>query len=104
VRVAEANRFGTVELGPDGAVTAFVEKGGVTGPALINAGIYVIERELLASIPPGQEVSLEREVFPRLVGPRLHGFEFDGEFVDIGTSEDYRLATASPGRFSSAPG
>ena len=103
VRVAEASRFGAVELGPEGEVTAFTEKGGATGPALINGGIYVVERELLASIPPGREVSLEREVFPGLIGRGLYGFEFEGEFTDIGTPEDYRLATASPGRFASAP-
>ena len=101
-RAMDASRFGTVELGPDGAVSAFREKGGETGPALINAGIYIVERQLIAVIPADRPVSLEQEVFPGLVGHGLYGFEFDGEFVDIGTPEDYRLATASPGRFASA--
>jgi len=100
-RVTDTSRFGTVELSTHGAVTAFNEKGGSSGPGLINAGIYVIEREALAAIPAGREVSLERELFPAWVGHGLYGFEFDGEFVDIGTPEDYRLATASPGKLTS---
>ena len=39
----------------------------------INAGAYVIERRALDLIPPGRAVSIEREVFPRLVGDGLFG-------------------------------
>jgi NDP-sugar pyrophosphorylase family protein len=48
-------------------------------------------------------VSLEREVFPASSATGSIGFEFEGEFTDIGTPEDYRLATASPGRFAPRP-
>ena len=37
-------------------------------PGEINAGMYVLERSVLDLIPPGEEVSIERDVFPRLVG------------------------------------
>jgi hypothetical protein len=34
--------------------------------SLANAGIYVLEREVLHMIPKGQEVSIERDVSPEL--------------------------------------
>ena len=42
-------------------------------PGEINAGAYVLERSVLELIPAGREVSIEREVFPRLVGDGLYG-------------------------------
>ena len=53
---------------PAGAVLDFTEKTGEAVPGEINAGAYVLERSVLDLIPPGREVSIEREVFPRLVG------------------------------------
>ena len=49
----------------------FLEKTGEPVPGEINAGAYVLERSVLDLIPPGREVSIEREVFPRLVGDGL---------------------------------
>jgi mannose-1-phosphate guanylyltransferase len=60
---------------------------------LINAGIYVLEREVLAEIPAGRAVSFEREVFPSLVGAGLYGIERDGYWLDIGTPDRYLQAT-----------
>src|SRR5439155_13347730 len=60
---------------------------------LINAGAYVLEREVLERIEPGRPVSFEREVFPRLVGAGLHGFRAQGYWLDIGTPERYLEAT-----------
>jgi hypothetical protein len=47
-------------------VKRFVEKPGSeeVHTSLINAGIYVLEREVLRMLPKGQEVSIEREVYP----------------------------------------
>ncbi len=66
VEVADASRYGQVTLGPDGRVTAFVEKGATTGPGLINAGVYVLAASVLAGLPDGPS-SLERDVLPALV-------------------------------------
>ena len=59
----------------------------------INAGAYVIERRALDLIPPGRAVSIEREVFPRLVGDGLFGCRLDGYWMDIGTPERYLQAS-----------
>ena len=62
-------------------------------PGEINAGMYVLERSVLDLIPPGEEVSIERDVFPRLVGDGLHGLCLDGYWMDIGTPERYLQAS-----------
>jgi mannose-1-phosphate guanylyltransferase len=71
----------------------FTEKTGEAVPGEINAGMYVLERSVLDLIPPGEEVSIERDVFPRLVGEGLHGLRLDGYWMDIGTPERYLEAT-----------
>ena len=78
-----------------GAVTEFLEK---PDPAEIdtdevNAGAYVLERSVADLIPPGRSVSIEREIFPRLVGQGLFGLRLDGYWMDIGTPERYLQAS-----------
>jgi NDP-sugar pyrophosphorylase family protein len=92
VEVSDPGRFGWVEVDAGGAVRAFLEKGGKNGPGWINAGIYLIDRSLLQTIPPGQNVSLETESFPAWVGIGLYGFRSNGRFVDIETPESLALA------------
>ena len=55
--------------------------------------MYVLERSVLNLIPPGEEVSIERDVFPRLVGEGLNGQRLDGYWMDIGTPERYLQAS-----------
>jgi NDP-sugar pyrophosphorylase family protein len=88
-RAERSSRFGSVAIDPNGNVTEFLEKSSVPGPALINAGLYIIERRELASIPAGKPVSLEREIMPAMIGHGLRGVVFDAYFVDIGVPEDF---------------
>lgn len=92
--VGEADRYGQVRVDDQQRVAAFVEKGASAGPGWINAGIYLIARRLLESIPPGKAVSLEREVFPGWVAARFYGHRCRARFLDIGTPESYALAEA----------
>jgi mannose-1-phosphate guanylyltransferase len=91
--VEDAAAYGLVDCAEDGAVRAFAEKTGEPVPGEINAGMYVLERSVLELIPPGEEVSIERDVFPRLVGDGLHGLRLDGYWMDIGTPERYLQAS-----------
>ncbi len=80
----------------DDSVTEFLEKpsSDEIDTNLISAGAYVIEREVLDSMAPaGTKVSIERDVFPELVGKGLYGYEADGYWLDIGTPERYLQAT-----------
>jgi mannose-1-phosphate guanylyltransferase len=76
-------------------VLEFVEKPdtGQIDTDEVSAGAYVIERSLVESIPPGKMVSIEREVFPRLVGQGLYGHRLEGYWMDIGTPERYLQAS-----------
>ena len=49
---------------------------------LINAGAYILERSVLDVVAPGRAVSIEREVFPALVGKGLFGFEAPVDAVE----------------------
>jgi NDP-sugar pyrophosphorylase family protein len=91
-RVADTDRYGKVNLDDEGRVIGFVEKGGNQGPGWINAGVYLIEKTLVESIPPGKAFSLERDFFPALAGKNLYGYGCEAEFIDIGMPESYAKA------------
>ena len=92
--VDDPRRYGLVELAADGRVVQFLEKPGEhVGRALINAGVYVLERETFELIPRGRLFSIERGVFPRLAqAGSLFGYVGDGYWRDIGTPESYLQA------------
>jgi mannose-1-phosphate guanylyltransferase len=97
VQVTDPSRYGAAELDWEGRITRFVEKPepGRAPSNLINAGIYILEPEVLEYIPPGRKVSFETEVFPKLAEERkLYGFESHGFWMDIGIPEDYLKANA----------
>jgi mannose-1-phosphate guanylyltransferase len=91
--VENSSAYGLVSRDGDGAVLEFLEKTGEEVPGEVNAGAYVLERSVLDLIPPGQEVSIEREVFPRLVGEGLQALPLAGYWMDIGTPERYLQAS-----------
>ncbi len=93
--VADAGRFGSVATDPEGRVTDFREKQPGAGPGWINAGIYLLETDLVQDIPPGRAVSLEQEMLPGWVRDRaVYGQRCEGPFLDIGTPESYATAAA----------
>jgi D-glycero-alpha-D-manno-heptose 1-phosphate guanylyltransferase len=91
-QVPDTARYGAVELDAHGRITAFREKGGPSGPGLINAGVYLVEREAIASIPGDGPISLEQQMFPRWMERGMSGWMGCRRFIDIGIPEDYHLA------------
>jgi mannose-1-phosphate guanylyltransferase len=93
--VADPAGYGLVHRREDGEITEFVEK--PTPDQIhtdeINAGAYLLERSVLERIPPDRAVSIEREVFPQLIGDGLFGIRLEGYWIDIGTPERYLEAT-----------
>jgi mannose-1-phosphate guanylyltransferase len=89
--VADPRGYGLVHRHDDGEITEFLEK---PDPEQIdtdeiNAGAYLLERSVLDRIPPDCAVSIEREVFPRLIGEGLYGIRLEGYWIDIGTPDRY---------------
>ncbi len=89
--VQDPTGYGLVHRHEDGEITEFLEK---PDPEQIdtdeiNAGAYLLERSVLDRIPPDRAVSIEREVFPELIGDGLYGIRLEGYWIDIGTPERY---------------
>jgi mannose-1-phosphate guanylyltransferase len=95
VPVEDPTAYGLVHVNADHAVREFVEKpsADLIDTNLISAGAYVLERSVLELIPPDRNVSIEREVWPRLVGEGLHAYTAQAYWLDIGTPERYLQGT-----------
>ena len=93
--VDEPSRYGLVLSDREGRVGSFLEKpgdselDGIAEPYLINAGSYVLDPSVLDAIPGGRAVSVEREVFPALIGSGLYAWRAPGYWNDIGTPSSY---------------
>jgi NDP-sugar pyrophosphorylase family protein len=93
-QVNDISRYGSVDLAADSTINRFDEKGGRQGQGLINAGIYLLEQLVIATMPENKAVSLERDLFPSLIGQGLFGFTQSGKFIDIGIPADYHAASS----------
>ncbi len=89
------SRPGEEPAEPGGEVLGFLEKPDpdAIDTDEVSAGAYVIERRILDLIPAGRAVSIEREVFPRVVGQGLFARRLEGYWMDIGTPERYLEAS-----------
>lgn len=93
-RVADAGRYGAIMLDDDGRVRGFAEKRRA-GEGWVSAGVYLLARELVASIPADRPVSLEREMFPAWTARRAYGYRSGQPFLDIGLPESLARARRS---------
>ena len=93
--VDDPTNYGLVRQADDGAVTEFVEKPSYDqiDTRNISAGAYVLERSVLDLLAADQPASIERDVFPQLVGSGLYGCVSENYWLDIGTPERYLEAT-----------
>lgn len=111
-RVTNPLAYGVVLTDGAGRVRRFVEKPG-PGEAFsdtVNAGIYVLEPEVLRWVPAGVPFDFSRDLFPRLLaaGAPVYGWVAGGYWCDIGDVAAYlqanldllagRVAFAPPGR------
>jgi mannose-1-phosphate guanylyltransferase len=93
--VEDPTRYGLVRVDGEGRVVSFLEKPRPEeiDTDLINAGMYVLEPDVLELIPPDRPASIEREVFPRLVEEDgVYGVALPGYWLDVGTPEAYLQA------------
>jgi NDP-sugar pyrophosphorylase family protein len=83
----DVSDYGTVVLGNQNKVIEFREKDKNETNGFINAGIYLFQKEILASVPPNTKYSLEYELFPKLLKKNIYAFISRNELIDIGTPE-----------------
>ncbi len=90
--IADASRFGSLDIGADGLLKGFREK--QPGAGWINAGIYLLRAHLLALQP--RRMSIEFDCFPQWLvgGARIGVMAAKADFLDIGTPETLAQANA----------
>jgi mannose-1-phosphate guanylyltransferase/phosphomannomutase len=97
-RVPNPLEFGIVITQEDGQIQRFLEKPswGQVFSDTVNTGVYVMEPEVLAEVPPGELVDWSADVFPKLLkrGAPLYGYVSDRYWEDVGTHESYLKAQA----------
>lgn len=105
-RVQNPTSYGLVSTDADGRIVSFTEKPdwkNVTSDTA-NTGIYILEPEILDSIPDGQPFDFGRELFPLLLreGVPMYGYLTDAYWCDIGDVSAYLKANrdALKGRIS----
>jgi mannose-1-phosphate guanylyltransferase / phosphomannomutase len=92
-RMPNPLEFGIVIPQEDGRIQRFLEKPtwGQVFSDTVNTGLYVMEPEVLAEVPPGEMVDWSGDVFPKLLkrGAPLFGYVSDRYWEDVGTHESY---------------
>ncbi len=60
---------------------------------LMNAGIYIMNKEIFSHMPNRDKFSLEYDLFPEIIKTNnCYGFITNSEIIDIGTPERYKIA------------
>jgi mannose-1-phosphate guanylyltransferase len=93
-RVEDARPFGLVPTGDDDRVVEFREKPEEPVPGQINAGTYILDPGSLLDWTRGENLSIERRIFPQMIasGREVFGFTSDAYWLDLGTPEMYLRA------------
>lgn len=96
IKVEDPSAFGCVVHDENGRISQFVEKPpkGTEPTNEVNAGTYLLEKAVLDLIPPGRNVSIERETFPKLLagGGELYAYTTADYWIDLGRPEHYLSA------------
>lgn len=91
--VEDPTIYGVVETDDRGRVRRFVEKPSrdAVTTNMINAGIYILEPNILGYMPANTFCMFERDVFPLLLekGQPIYGYAFRDYWIDIGTPDKY---------------
>lgn len=91
-KMDDISDYGQVVLNQKGHITEFKEKSPEKVAGLVSAGTYLMNKRVLSHMPEVDVFSLERDLFPRLVGKTCRGFIARGEVLDIGVPERYQKA------------
>ena len=87
-----SNRYGTVELGAGAEILSFKEKA-FFREALINGGIYVLNKNRFLTEGLPDKHSFEKDYLEQFIGKRkIFGQIQDRYFIDIGIPEDFERA------------
>ena len=91
-RSQDGTDYGVVTLNKNNRIVSFSEKVDCQHDRYVNAGIYLMNRDMLNHMPDKEQFSLEHDVFPQMKKLDCFGFVSDGELIDIGTPERLKRA------------
>jgi mannose-1-phosphate guanylyltransferase len=93
IKVEDPSAFGCVVHNESGRISQFVEKPpkGTEPTNEVNAGTYLLDKSVLDLIPPGRNVSIERETFPKILAGdhALYAYTTEDYWIDLGRPEHY---------------
>lgn len=105
--VEDPTQYGVVGLDANGRIAKFREKPKKEEAFsnLVNAGVYILEPEVLEFVPPDQKFDFAKDLFPKLLskGLGLYGSKIDGIWMDIGQPHDLWKASMAIVRRSGKP-
>ncbi len=92
--LSNAARYGTITLDEFDLIEDFKEKNGEDKAGIINAGVYIVNRQTYnEETPKHKNFSIEKDFFEKKINKlKIHGFTYNGYFIDIGIPEDYKKA------------
>lgn len=93
VSVAEVERYGRLVFEPEsGRIRQFAEKSAEKGAGFVNGGIYMMKKALWHNLRSGENLSLEKDLFPAWLCHKMLAYICDGTFIDIGTPDSWKRA------------
>jgi D-glycero-alpha-D-manno-heptose 1-phosphate guanylyltransferase len=90
--VDDRSRYGSL-LVTGNRLTGMAEKG-LSGPGLVNCGVYLFNTRIIGKRNRDDAFGLEQEIFERPEGLDIRVCVSDAPFLDIGTPDDYERAQA----------
>ena len=88
-KIQNSGRFGNVIFDNNFKIKKFVEKKHLS-KGYVNVGTYILDNSILKI--KKNKFSLEKDYFEKCQVFDFYGYLFEGDFIDIGTSESFRLA------------
>jgi D-glycero-alpha-D-manno-heptose 1-phosphate guanylyltransferase len=92
VEPKDRNDAGRVAVGDDQRIIGFEEKGSGRHGSYVNAGLYLLQRDILSLIPANVKCSLEYDLFPKMVNAGSFAYICREPLIDIGTPARYERA------------
>lgn len=81
---------GKVLIGKEDVVKSFTERGSYRNSGWVNAGLYIFEKEILSAIPKKIRLSLEKDIFPKIIRKKaVYAFSSKHRLLEVGTPEGY---------------
>ncbi len=90
--VPDPSNYGVARM-QGNRIVEFIEKPLVPPSNLINAGLYILEPDVLKYVPKKGFAMIEKDVFPKIAAEgKLYGYNFAGQWMDTGTLDRYDRA------------